>query len=77
MVGCTKTRPSIKVLLCALFSSTLLMSLVEMPFVIHLSLAKLWCDREVSLSTILGLQAVYVVLSVMELYFIFVLALLR
>lgn len=77
VVGCSRTRPSIKVLLCALFSSALLMCLVVMPFMAHLSLAKQWCDREVSVRAIQGSLLVYVVLTETELFFIVVLAFLR
>ncbi|XP_050693421.1 uncharacterized protein LOC126984068 [Eriocheir sinensis] len=77
VVSCPRTNPSVKVLLCALFSTTLLMCLVVMPFMAHLSLGKLWCDRDASKPVLRVLIHTYVVLTQMELLYIFVMALLR
>ncbi|MPC08071.1 hypothetical protein E2C01_000644 [Portunus trituberculatus] len=74
---CSRTTTSVKILLCALFSTTLLMCVVVMPFMAHLSLAKLWCDREVPRTLLHIVILSYIVLTMMELFYIFVMALLR
>ncbi|XP_050731456.1 uncharacterized protein LOC127006019 [Eriocheir sinensis] len=77
VVSCPRTMLPVKVILCALFSTTLLMCLLMMPFMAHLSLHKLWCDREISTSVLIVFIPGYVALNVMELFYIFVMALLR
>lgn len=77
MVTCSRTCTPIKVLLCALFSTTLLMCLMVMPFMVHISLAKLWCDREVPKTVVRVVILSYIVLTETELFYIFVMALLR
>ncbi|KAK8403654.1 hypothetical protein O3P69_000031 [Scylla paramamosain] len=77
VVTCSRTSTSSKILLCALFSTTLLMCVVVMPFMVHLSLAKLWCDRGVPRPLLHVVILNYIVLTMMELFYIFVMALLR
>ncbi|XP_050693410.1 D(2) dopamine receptor-like isoform X2 [Eriocheir sinensis] len=77
VVGCPRTRPSVKVLLCGLFSSTLLMCLSVMPFMAHVGLAKMYCDIYISKTLTRVMLTLYIVLTEMEIIYITILALLR
>ncbi|KAK8404090.1 hypothetical protein O3P69_000265 [Scylla paramamosain] len=74
VVGCPRTRPSVKVLLCALFSTTLLMCLLRLSLYAYFLL---WCDDN-SIHLFYNLLSIIgVILTVMELLYIFVIAFLR
>ncbi|KAK8403656.1 hypothetical protein O3P69_000033 [Scylla paramamosain] len=77
VVGCPKTRPAVKVLLCALFSTTLLMCLLVMPFMAHVGISKVRCSVYLSAPLIEGMVLLYIILTEMELLFIVVMAFLR
>ncbi|XP_045118185.1 uncharacterized protein LOC123508515 [Portunus trituberculatus] len=77
VAGCPRTRPAVKMLLCALFSSTLLVCLLVVPYMVYLGMSKLWCVDEVKVWVFLGMMGIMVILMELEVYYILVLAVLR
>ncbi|XP_063840171.1 uncharacterized protein LOC135088990 isoform X2 [Scylla paramamosain] len=77
VVGCSRTPPAVKILLCALFSSTLLMCLLVMPFMAHVGVSKVRCDGQVPKMAIRVVVTMYIILTEMELLHISLMALLR
>ena len=77
VAGCPRTRPAVKVLLCALFSTTLLMCLLVMPFMAYVGLSKVRCSVYLPTPLIEGMVLLYIVLTEMELLFIVIMAFLR
>ncbi|XP_045118285.1 G-protein coupled receptor 35-like [Portunus trituberculatus] len=77
VVSCPRTRPAVKVLLCALFSSTLLMCVLVMPFMAYVGLSKVRCSVYLPTPLTEGMVLLYIVLTEMELLFIVVMAFLR
>ena len=77
VVGCSRTPPAVKILLCALFSSTLLMCLLVMPFMAHAGVSKVRCDGQIHKIAIRVIITLYIILTEIELLYITLMALLR
>ncbi|KAG0713595.1 hypothetical protein GWK47_015872 [Chionoecetes opilio] len=77
VVACSKTHPAVKVLLCALFSSTLLMCLLVMPFMAHVGISKIHCNTHIPRALIWAMIAIYIILTKMEILYIAILAFVR
>ncbi|XP_050700685.1 uncharacterized protein LOC126987607 [Eriocheir sinensis] len=74
---CHRTITPVKVILGAIFSCTLLICLVELPFMAHVFLADLRCDEEVPKTVEDGVIITCVIINNMELFYISIMALLR
>lgn len=75
---CTKTRPGVKILLCSMLATTLIMCLTTMPLGIEIVLSELLCDpTRMSIDVLIGLTLLYTIMVQMELFYIAALALLR
>ncbi|KAG0715196.1 hypothetical protein GWK47_012495 [Chionoecetes opilio] len=77
VVGCSKTHPAVKVLLCALFSSTLLMCLLVMPFMAHVGISKIHCNTHIPRALISAMILIYIILMKMEILYITIMAFVR
>ena len=77
IAACRRTRPAVKVLLCALFSCILLVCLLVVPFMAYLGMSKLWCEEQANVWVFLGMMGVMLILMETEIYYILVIALLR
>ncbi|XP_050700684.1 uncharacterized protein LOC126987606 [Eriocheir sinensis] len=73
---CQRTITPVKVILGAIFSCTLLLCLVELPFMAHLNLVILRCDK-IPTMVMEGVLISCLVLSNMELFYISIMAFLR
>lgn len=78
VLTCTKTRPAVKILLCSMLATTLIMCVIVMPFGIEVVLSELLCDpTRISQSVLIGLVLLYTVLVQMEQFYIASLAFFR
>ncbi|KAG7176270.1 hypothetical protein Hamer_G009049 [Homarus americanus] len=78
VLTCKKTQKPLKVLLCSMFTTTLLMCLVVMPFKVEEAMTELLCDpNRMSKGVQISLNLFYTVLAEMEILYIAALAFIR